>query len=464
MMHIPGITLSDLSRDLSKVLLPVVLLGIAACSGGGGGGNTAAGPQPNPLRDPVPNASPYLLDEIWELDFSATRSLIHPAMASSASNDVIRCTVRVREDDICTLSELSLLGMETSDPTIDDVMGRVVVTHDWMGTRFRALLERLPREVRLMTRGLTAIVISHEIRPSFYTHGTGAIYLDPERMWLTEAERSVITTREDPRIEDIEQLQFYMPFRYVHDQGCTASPPPCDLRELPRNLESMTFRMANLLYHELAHANDFFSHDRLNRLDTTVPIFRAAQLTGSSRLSGALPLTSNFMQDLAGVAFQSVTPTAAQLATTADDVAAEFPNDIANDFYNYSTPREDIAMAFEEAMMLYSFGIARDVAVTNLPQDPQSCAEFVVAWGQRNRIGDPAIGARSLIAVEELLPELADDIEVMLNDMPPPSQMRAGVDWCSNIAMDGSRPDARSLVVPRELPAEGHVQGLMPYM
>ena len=42
------------------------------------------------------------------------------------------CLVRA-EDGACTFANVPLIGMETSDPTVDDVMSRVIVSHEWMG-------------------------------------------------------------------------------------------------------------------------------------------------------------------------------------------------------------------------------------------------------------------------------------------------------------------------------------------
>ena len=78
------------------------------------------------------------------------------------------------------------------------------------GCRFREILERMPNELLLLTRGLTGVVISYDIRPSFYTTQTGAMYLDPDGMWLTEEERAVIDETPDFRGEFAKKLDFIM--------------------------------------------------------------------------------------------------------------------------------------------------------------------------------------------------------------------------------------------------------------
>lgn len=435
------------TRTYSRMIVALVTALIVSCSGGGGGGSSPV----DPGTGQSPPTAAFLLD-------ATTRSLARPAVTSSISDTVVRCAVMLHEDEACTLTDLSLLGMETTSPSVDDVMLRVVVTHAWMGTRFRDLLARMPPEVLLMARGLTAVVISSEIRPSFYTTRTGAIYLDPEGMWLTQAEQDVISTAPDPRIADLEQLGFLMLWRYVQND--------VDIRALPRSLDTLALRTAALLFHELAHANDFFPPDRVDLIDRTIPVYLAAGSNDipSSLLAGTYPLWSSLMADLAGVAFRGVTPTLSQLAVSPDDVAAEFPSDAANDFYNYTTPREDLAIQFEEAMMLYTLNISRDVAVTNMPTDPQSCPDYVVFWGQRNRIAEMSSGVRSAFSVERIMPEAAAAVQSMLDTLPAPPAMLPGVDWCTNIYLS-SPPNAQtSLRLAVDPPVEGRVMYLRPYL
>ena len=110
--------------------------------------------------------------------------------------------------------------------------------------------------------------------------------------------------------------------------------------------------------------------------------------------------------------------------------------------------------------MLYSFGIDRDVAITNRAQS-NDCSDFQVAWGQRNRIADPAVAVRSIYAVGELLPEVADQVELVVNVQEPPTQMIAGDNWCQNRFLDGdsSMRALRQLSAPKEM-----VYWLVPYL
>ena len=437
-----------------RSFLLLLAFSLGACGGGGSSSARVATPLPvvpdtstSTSETAVPAAPAnldYIMDQFFPgKTFAGMRSLVRPATtANPLAAAMIDCTVLLTETVFmteaspCRFNQLSLLGMQTADPTIDDIMARTLVTHEWMAVRLREVLERMPPELLLMMRGITAIVISFDVRPSFYWQGTGAIYLDPDRLWLTEAERLTVDPAPDFRTDLGNVFQFLMPARYV-------AAGEVDLRNLPRNLDSVSLRMAALVYHELAHANDFYPPASLASINRTVPMHQAV-LTGSrpsNLLQGAFPLTSTLMARLAGVSFGGNTAQSSDRGLLAADIGAEFPLDVANDFYNYSSVREDLAMLFEEAMMFYSFGIARDVAVTNLPAELTSCEQLVVAWGERNRLAHPAIQARVQLVLDKVLPELAAPLEQRLASLVP-LPMRVGEDFCANIALNMPAPAA----------------------
>jgi hypothetical protein len=71
------------------------------------------------------------------------------------------------------------------------ILSRLLVSHDWMGKRFEEMMQSFAddSEEILLFRSVTAIIISDNIRPSFYTTRTGAIYIDSSYLYLTEAEK-----------------------------------------------------------------------------------------------------------------------------------------------------------------------------------------------------------------------------------------------------------------------------------
>ena len=299
-------------------------------------------------------------------------------------------------------------------------------------------------------------MISYDIRPSFYSPETAAIYIDPDSIWLTQEEQITIDTTPDYRSEFSSELQFTFLRRNV--DGNT------DLRSFSRSLNTVSLRTADLLFHELAHANDFASPDRIDTINVSQAIVSA--LLGSSDqfpstyLKNTLPLSSGRMFSLAEVSFRGNTATAFQKNLSAESVSGDFSADVANDYYAYTSQYEDLAMLFEEAMMYYSFGVSRDIAFTNAP-DGNFCDDYIVAWGLRNRIGDATIQARAMFAVNALLPEIAVQVEDRLANMPAPIFMTPGLSWCDNIALTTS--PQTGLVVPPETILSPPVELIIPF-
>jgi len=444
------------ARVRDRIWSLALIFFLSACSGGGGGSSGTAAQNTNASAAPVSGGATgtgtvnYWLDDLFPTkNFTGMRASIQAATINNPdAANLINCTVRVQTNSSCNFNLIPLIGMQYTTPTVDQIMSKVLVSHDWMAVRMRQILEAMPAETLLMTRGISAIVISFDVRPSFYFPITSAIYIDPNTLWLSEVERATIDPTPDFRSGFGGELQFTMPWRYV-------APGDQDLRSLDRDLYSVTLRTTSLFYHELAHANDYFYPASLPTINRNIPIQNLSVSPRSSLLAGTFPLQSQLMFNLAEISFGGATANTIQRALTAEDVAFEFPADVANDFYNFYTRREDFAMVFEEAMMLYSYAIDRDVAVTNLPQTSNDCVDYVVAWGQRNRVTDNSIKPRALLAVDAILPEVSSSVENLL-DSYAPSQMRVGEDFCSNIffGANGARALLRSNREPKTLAPE----------
>ena len=406
---------------LKTTTLAALALTLLGCGGGGGGGGTQTGdgnalpPQPE-----LANVSAFV--------------------ATSPYAGVLPgCVAAEQQSESCTLDTLPLIGLEHDNPDIPAIMARVVVSHDWMGERFEAVLSRLPADILQLLKGVTAIVIDDDIRPSFYTTLTGAIYLDPANLWLTNAEKATINQEDDFRSGFGSALAFRSLWRYVLNNANAYGYYSLDGDEV-RQLGDIIYRLAALLYHALAHANDFFPPDIIGGLDTAEAVVVAARrldgLRVAQQLAGDSPLQSDTLRSLAGVMFGGDTPSAAQRAFTANEVGEWFVADRASDDYAYSSIYEDVAMLFEESMMKYHFNIDRDVAFTTAPTNLNNCGEYVVGWGNRNRIGDAEVKARARYVVAELLP--GAELDNFFDNLPLPTEMVPGADWCANIRLSTS--------------------------
>jgi hypothetical protein len=113
------------------------------------------------------------------------------------------------------------------------------------------------------------------VRPSFYWSATGAIYLDADNLWLTPAERDVVSEVPDFRSGFDRELNYTGLWRYVvANQPALLFFNPAS--RLTRDLGYLDYELGSLMYHELAHANDFFPPAMRATAATNDLVFRVA--------------------------------------------------------------------------------------------------------------------------------------------------------------------------------------------
>ncbi|MCU8037141.1 hypothetical protein ACRN98_00760 [Shewanella oncorhynchi] len=358
--------------------------------------------------------------------------------ASPYANVLANCVYSNQLNDSCTINTLPLIGQTSSDLNRETILNRVLVSHDWMGDNFAAFLAQMDpnSDFARLLQSVTAVVISYDVRPSFYWVVTGAIYLDPNDLWLTPSQRDTINEAPDYRSNFGNDLNFVMPWRYVKDNQYASLGVPITVRA-NRTLAQINPDLASLLYHELAHANDFFPrsvHATLTgpRLLDDYSRRNANKSLISDQVSKTYPLTSTEMMGLANVSFLGAAASNVQKTYQASDVSTFFSADIASDFYAYSSTREDAAMLFEEAMMSYRYQILRDVAVTNKPAI-LTADSLIIDWGQRGRIAQDSLENRAALVIDEMLPEL-NGIS-LVESLPEPMNMVQGQSWRQTLAI-----------------------------
>ena len=363
---------------------------------------------------------------------------VHPYNSNSPyAEDLVNCVYSNTLSSSCTLASLPLLAQENVALSVNTIMDRVVVSHQWMGDRFKEFLLNNDNDddFKRLLRATTAIVISYDIRPSFYWAATGAIYLDAENFWLTPQERDTINEAPDFRANFGNELKFVMPWRYVRNNNYASQSFSREQR-VARTTNDGFYRLASLLYHELAHANDFFPSTEWFMHNAQTRVLDAATSTNfeSDQLSIALPLQSKTMRDLAQVSFAGESATSIQKSYQPSNIKALFSPDMATDFYAYSSLREDFAMLFEELMMQNRFQVFRDVAITNQPTGETIISQdYIVTWGQRGRIGEASIKPRVAFSASRVLPEF--DSNNALETVPFPIAMIDGDDWLENLSI-----------------------------
>ena len=372
--------------------------------------------------------------------------------------------------NLCSLNTLPFLHRDSGGnvPTIDQVMSRVLVSHDWMGQAFEQFLQQndATGDIRRLLNGVTAIVIGAHVRPSFYYALTGAIYLDADNFWLTPEQRDVIDETPDFRSDFDRDLGYGGLWRYALDNQSIFVSFPASSR-VSRDVPYLKFETAWLMFHELGHASDFMPPSARGAVNTNLSAWDNIQprFTGSALVSDTLtaqsPLLSNEMRALAQVKFIAGPPAnddpqrdsrpysgiqyGMLRAYTPQQVASFFSPDRATDEYNYSTTREDLAMTFEEFMMFRNLGARRDVAITDKITASSTGSSTIVRWGQRGRVGEATIRSRARFAVQNLAPWI-DLAEV--DSLPVPIAMRAGESWNANLSLPAPPPVAREAAAP----------------
>ncbi len=410
-------------RKLTCSLFIIISIALASC--GGGDGTLLPVTQSSSKPGDDPDGVDSIKDVVvWKSDGTYASALYDCALADS-------------ESEFCKLSTLPLLGMEISNPGIQDIMSRLLVSDPWMGERFEQLLEQYPQQMLTLFRGLTAIVIDDDIRPAYYWSATGAIYLDPAYLWTSLVEKQTINRKEDYRAGFSDPLALRAWGRHLKN-GNYAFNYGSLHDDNTRSLEDVVLLNGRLLLHELAHVNDFLPYDSYDSIDRNHRVYQAIDNEDgilSDRLTSSQALQSEALKNLAKVMFHGDDPSSAQRAYTAAEAGQEFEADAAADMYSYSTQYEDLAMLFEVAMMKYFWNIDYQVAFVTPTGAETYCDEYLIGWSATNWIADSDVKARAMLVTNELMPDI--DLSQFYQDLPAPSYANNG-DWCLSQPLTGN--------------------------
>ncbi len=327
---------------------------------------------------------------------------------SPKANLIADCVLR-EDNNACPLTQLNFIGNETNQdnhiPSRQEILEKLIVSNPWMATNFSAVLDTLPSEMLDLFASTTAIVIHKDIRPAFFRSSTGAIYLDPIYLWITEDQLNSISEEEDYRASFGRTLDLYLFASYTKGNDLA-----WDFEN--RNLLDIKYALSSLLFHELAHARDFFPISSIiNAPDNSTPLdIQDVTNTVSYSLEQYLPLNSSTIHQLADVLFkgEAITPTIDQL--DAETLGLLFDPEGANDEYAYTQfndfPHfEDTAMLFEEIMMKKVYDIDREMFFADIVnENVSSCADISIEFQRVNRIFDDASYIRAQFVAERLLP------------------------------------------------------------
>lgn len=356
----------------------------------------------------------------------------------------------------CSLRQLPFIGMETTTPTVEDLLNRVIVSHAWMGERFeeiiRAMDSGVQQAVLQMSRSLVAVVIDARVRPSYYSPSSAAIYLDPLRIALTDEELSVIDQTPDFRSGFGNSLQFVGVWRYVTSGNEYFYTGAFE----GRTLQDATNYLARLLFHELAHANDLYPHNTISDISCEegsvrcglTPWGNYAFWASRNRLSNqfgiANPTADDYhlhnrdMERYARVRYGGRSPSDAQRQVQGAEIGGWMASGGANNDYAYTTPYEDVAMLVEAVLVKRLFDADMDVGYIDKPDAGSLDNSTPVSWGQRGRIGDPTVSRRAKRIVDLMLPGFIPESERFFADLEVPRAMQTACGWKDNLDLSCS--------------------------
>jgi len=328
------------------------------------------------------------------------------------NEDIAACIQPVFEVDLCTLETLPFIGMDTDTPSVSDIMSRLVVSHDWMGERFEAVLDALPTEMLPLFKAVTAVVIDDDIRPAYYTRGTGAIYLDPAYLWLSTDDKRTINLKPDYRSNFGSELSFEFEFLYLNEDGDNAFSYGNLFDDSTRELDDIILLVSRLLLHELAHANDMIlptDYAQLDSINTAYyELSQREEVWLSTNLKQDMPLTSSTMFRIASILHLGTTAEIEDIHLTASEVAEAFDPDGATHTYSYASQFEDLAMLFEMSMMKYFYNIDSSNSFYDLDEN--------TVWSAFNRVGASQVKVRAEYIASEILNET--DLTVFFQNYP----------------------------------------------
>ena len=409
---------------------------VCLVSGCGGGGGDSVVPD-EPFGDD-PEEGQTVNDElVARSDIRGTDQLYAYRPDSPYATVLRDCALVDRSDDACSLEVLPFITQATPDFSREDILDRLLVTHDWMGVRFEQLLAEAPEYMVTLFGSLTSIAIGSTVRPSNYWGGTGGKQLDPENLWLSVEEKATVSVEEDYRSDYGKDLNYWafgtlrrgnQPASYYYSLTSTDE----------RTLNDIRIPVYRLFYHELAHAVDYLPSASVPTLDARLTPAAALaaneQYWLSPQLYLDLPLYSEELQALAQVSYKGREATVAQKNYSPAQVGSLMAGDGAAKYYGYSTHREDFATLFATTMIKRDFDVDYYMAFVQKPEDEDDydCSELAVGWGVRNRIADPLVIPRAKWVLESVYGFSAEIDAFFAGSLGQQNQMTAGLDWCSN--------------------------------
>ena len=339
----------------------------------------------------------------------------------------------------CSLGELPLLGQQTQNPSIQNVMDRVVITHDWTGYRFQQILERLPRQVLQLFKPAAIVYIGSDTEFTHFEFDRAIFNINIDEIWVNATEKKAVLVG-DERLATFTEtgLRFEPRFRWMKDSVNAYS----GLFGTERDAEQMLLLLGRSIYYDLALPNNRLSGERFNALeDTQLPLdvlaFDASTAISTELYSNAsLTTDSSNLYLLADVQYGSEEISASLSSEfRAAGVGAEIAAQGKPRFFSFTAKENDLATLFELAMVKMVHRVYLDVALVDAFDGPAilGCDDYKIGWGVRNRIAAPRVSARAKFVVESLIGQSDETDAFFASQLGVQTGLPPGVGWCDSI-------------------------------
>lgn len=344
-------------------------------------------------------------------------------------------------DSACTTGELPMIGQVVQQPTVDDIMNRVVLTHDWAGVRFKQILERAPANVLTLFRPVSIVYIGSDNTRVVYSFSRSRLSIDMDNLWLNAEEKSALdTSSSGGGSEEVDDGLLFEPRRRYLLGTDFAYPSRSGTS---RDFDGIPFANFGDMYWSLAYANSLVPAEAFATVTPEQTVGDVMDANVDNFVSNMLYADVNLTIDdsylfAAARAYGDDEPvepnsflTTISAAAAGDEMASQGKMRFFS-FYNRST---DVASLFEAAMMRMNHGVYIDNALVDKFDgfEVLGCDDYKIGWGMRNRLADPLVAPRAQFVVEKILGKTAEVEQFFASGLGVATPLPAGQGWCESL-------------------------------
>ncbi len=357
--------------------------------------------------------------------------------ANSPYKDVLKDCYDAAEGEECTFTQLPLLGQSSGgNPTIPDIMDRVIVSHDWMGVRFEQLLTRMPAEALQLFKPVAVIFIGSELTFSSYAAFRGALKVDPESLWLTADEKTALTNDTGTGGGSTDSTRDDLQFRTRWTLAKNGLGLNRRLSASEREFGDIYDFFAYSTYADLAFAFDLFpesSYTEDRPLATPAVIFNEtinsnSVVTDPLYQDANLTVINSVLNGVVDVYYDDVPATDAQKALTAEEIGNIFDQEGRATLWSYTRDYRDTYRLFAMAMMQYKHNVTLNVLFLDGTEVNDNST---IAYGIKNRLATPETAPRAKFVLERMIGESAELDSFFSSSIGSPEYITPGTTYGS---------------------------------